>query len=112
MGNYVTSVDLPTITVLAHKRRVLSVVAGDAEQLAFASDSFDVVLASEVVEHLWNPQSFFSEAYRILKAKGYLLIETPEGQEGLRYDSHKHFFTVERLKEMLGKRFDEWKSNA
>ena len=49
MGNYVTSVDLPTITVLAHKRRVLSVVAGDAEQLAFASDSFDVVLASEVV---------------------------------------------------------------
>ena len=43
MGNHVTSVDLPTITILAHKRRVSSVVAGDAEQLAFASNSFDVV---------------------------------------------------------------------
>ena len=106
MGNYVTSVDLPTITVLAHKRRVSSVVAGDAEQLAFASKSFDVVLASEVVEHLWNPHSFFDEAYRVLRAMGYLIIETPEGIEGLRYDSHKYYFTVEVLKQMLDKRFN------
>ena len=55
LGNYVASVDLPTITMLAHKRGVSLVVAGDAEHLAFASDSFDLVLASEVVEHLWNP---------------------------------------------------------
>jgi len=106
MGNHVTSVDLPTITILAHKRRVSSVVAGDAEQLAFASDSFDVVLASEVVEHLWNPHSFFDEAHRVLKANGHLIIETPEGKESLRYDSHKHYFTVEVIKQMLGTRFN------
>ena len=106
MGNHVTSVDLPTIAILAHRRRVSSVVASDAEHLAFAANSFDVVLASEVVEHLWNPHSFFDEVYRVLRAKGHLIIETPEGRESLRYDDHKHYFTVERLKQMLGTRFN------
>jgi 2-polyprenyl-3-methyl-5-hydroxy-6-metoxy-1,4-benzoquinol methylase len=105
MGNYVTSVELPTIATLAQKCGVPSVVAGDAEQLAFASNSFDVVLASEVVEHLWNPHNFFDEAHRVLRAKGHLIMETPEGRESLLYDDHKHYFTVERLKQLLGARF-------
>jgi 2-polyprenyl-3-methyl-5-hydroxy-6-metoxy-1,4-benzoquinol methylase len=105
LGNSVASVDLPTITRLTHKRGVSLVVAGDAEHLAFASGSFDLVLASEVVEHLWNPQSFFEEAYRVLRSEGYLIVETPEGEEGLRYDAHKNYFTVEILQRMLGKRF-------
>ena len=106
MGNYVISVDLPPMTILAHKRRVSSVVTGDAEQLAFVSNSLGIVLASEVVEHLWNPYSFFREAHRVLKANGYLIVETPEGKESLRYDSHKHFFTVERLEQMLAASFN------
>lgn len=105
MGNNVTSIDLPTITRVAHKLHVSSVVSGDAEKLAFAEGSFDVVLASEVVEHLWNPESFLQEAYRVLKPKGYLIVETPEGKEGLRYDAHKHYFTVEILQHMLGSKF-------
>jgi 2-polyprenyl-3-methyl-5-hydroxy-6-metoxy-1,4-benzoquinol methylase len=105
MGNDVTCADLPTITSLAHKRRVLLVVATDAEQLAFASNSFDVVLASEVVEHLWNPRVFFEEAYRVLKANGHLIIAVPEGREGLRWDAHIQHFTLEGLKQMLGTRF-------
>ncbi|HEX9862705.1 MAG TPA: class I SAM-dependent methyltransferase, partial [Candidatus Bathyarchaeia archaeon] len=105
LGNHVTSVDLPTITILAQKRGVSLVVAGDAEHLAFASDSFDLVLASEVVEHLWHPQSFFAEAYRVLKAEGYLIVETPEGKASLRYDAHKNYFTVEILQRMLDGKF-------
>ncbi len=105
LGNSVASVDLPTITMLAHKRRVSSVVAGDAEHLAFAANSFDVVLASEVVEHLWAPQSFFDEAYRVLRAEGYLIVETPEGKASLRYDAHKNYFTVEIIEHMVGKKF-------
>lgn len=105
MGNYVTSVELPTIATVARKCGVPSVVAGDAEELAFSSDSFDVVLASEVIEHLWKPQNFLDEAHRVLRRDGYLIIETPEGKESLHYDSHKHYFTVERLKHLLGARF-------
>jgi 2-polyprenyl-3-methyl-5-hydroxy-6-metoxy-1,4-benzoquinol methylase len=104
-GNNVTSFDLPTITPLAQKRHVSLVLSGDAEKLAFTSETFDVVLASEVVEHLWNPQSFLDEAYRVLKPKGHLILETPEGPEGLRYDAHKNYFTVEIFKHMLDKKF-------
>ncbi|MBA7669635.1 hypothetical protein ES703_77767 [subsurface metagenome] len=57
------------------------------------------------MEHLWNPHSFFDEAYRVLKADGHLIMSTPAGIEGLRYDSHKHYFTVEILKQLLGARF-------
>jgi 2-polyprenyl-3-methyl-5-hydroxy-6-metoxy-1,4-benzoquinol methylase len=81
-------------------------VTSDAEQLAFASNSFDVVIALEVLEHLWNPSTFLDEAYRILKANGHLIIEVPEGKEGLRWDSHIQYFTLEGLKQMPGTRFD------
>jgi 2-polyprenyl-3-methyl-5-hydroxy-6-metoxy-1,4-benzoquinol methylase len=105
MGNYVTSLELPGIANIAQICQVPSVVAGDAEQLSFASNSFDVVLASEMVEHLWKPQSFLDEVYRILRNNGYFIVETPEGEGGLCYDSHKNYFTVERIKQMLGARF-------
>jgi 2-polyprenyl-3-methyl-5-hydroxy-6-metoxy-1,4-benzoquinol methylase len=106
MGHHVTCADLPTITSIVHKRRVLSVVASDAEHLAFAENSFDVVLASEVLEHLWNPNDFLDEAHRILRANGHCIIEVPEGRESLRWDSHIQVFTMEGLKKMPGTRFD------
>jgi ubiquinone/menaquinone biosynthesis C-methylase UbiE len=101
----VASVDLPTITMMCHKRKVSMVSSGDAEHLAFADGVFDLVLASEVVEHLWNPQAFFDEAYRILKANGWLIIETPEGKESLRYDAHKNWFDEDVVLQMVGKEF-------
>ena len=104
MGHYVVSIELPTIAAIAHRCGVPSVVAGDAEHLTFASNSFDLVIASEVLEHLWNPHNFFDEAYRVLRANGYLIIETPEGRKVV-YDTHKYYFTVEGLKQMLGARF-------
>lgn len=105
MGNQVTAIELPGVANLARMCQVPSVLAGDAEKLAFASESFDVVLAVEVVEHMWNPQDFLNEAHRVLKPDGYLIVETPEGEAGLNYDSHRHFFTVERIKQMIGERF-------
>jgi 2-polyprenyl-3-methyl-5-hydroxy-6-metoxy-1,4-benzoquinol methylase len=105
MGNEVVSIELPKIAAIAHKCGVPTVVANDAEHLTFASNSFDLVIASEVLEHLWNPQNFFDEAYRVLKAKGYLIIETPEGKGSLLYDDHKNYFTVESVKQTLGSRF-------
>ena len=105
MGHNVVSVELPIVAAQAKKYSIPQLVIGDAEQLAFPVSSFDVVLASEVIEHLWHPQSFLDEAYRVLKADGCLIIETPEGEKGLNYDSHRHYFTVERIKQMLKDRF-------
>ena len=104
-GNMVTSVDLPSVAGRVHKCEGLLASAGDAERLPFTSDVFDVVLASEIVEHLWDPNNFFDEAYRVLNTGGHLIISTPDGIEGLRYDSHKNYFTVEHLTRLLDNRF-------
>jgi 2-polyprenyl-3-methyl-5-hydroxy-6-metoxy-1,4-benzoquinol methylase len=105
MGHYVAAVDLPTVATSAHKCNVSSIMAGDAETLAFADATFDVIIASEVLEHMWAPETFINEAYRTLKPQGYLIIETPEGLAGLNYDSHMNFYTVDKLEKMLAPRF-------
>lgn len=105
MGNNVVSIDLPEIVVLSHGNTALSLMSGDAEHLAFAPESFDAVLALDVLDHLWKPQSFLNEAYRVLKPKTLLMVSAPEGERGLDYDAHKNFFTVESIKQMTGGRF-------
>jgi 2-polyprenyl-3-methyl-5-hydroxy-6-metoxy-1,4-benzoquinol methylase len=105
MGHSVTCVELANVAPLTRRCGVESVVGGDAENLAFAGEGFDLVLASEVVEHLWSPRNFFVEAFRVLKPGGYLILSTPEGKLGLSYDSHKHYFTLESLKQMVDPNF-------
>jgi len=47
------------------------------ENLVFDDDTFDVVLATEVIEHLENPFHFIREALRILNSDGVLIFTTP-----------------------------------
>lgn len=50
---------------------------GDAESLPFKDEIFDVIVAGELIEHLFNPTRFLRDCYRILKDKGILIITTP-----------------------------------
>lgn len=45
--------------------------------LNFKNKEFNIVYAGELIEHLYNPDLFLSEANRILKDKGVLIITTP-----------------------------------
>lgn len=42
----------------------------------FRSTFFDVVVADQVIEHLWDLDNFVSEIKRVLKRGGYLVIST------------------------------------
>lgn len=46
----------------------------DGENMDFASESFDVVLAIDVLEHISNLHKILREVYRILKVGGCLVI--------------------------------------
>ncbi len=45
--------------------------------LPFEEGQFDVVIATEVIEHLPNHSAFLSEATRILKPNGHLILTSP-----------------------------------
>ena len=53
--------------------------AGDSNNLFFNSNSFDIVICLEVLEHLQVPKKAIDEIYRVLKPGGYAIISTPSG---------------------------------
>lgn len=52
-------------------------VKGNIAQLPFKNDSFDLITANMVVEHLGSPDEQFQEISRIMKPKGLFLFHTP-----------------------------------
>ena len=56
-------------------------VFGDVEKdlspHPFKIGSFDIVLSTEVVEHLYQPSKLIQNAFRLLKPSGHFIISTP-----------------------------------
>jgi ubiquinone/menaquinone biosynthesis C-methylase UbiE len=86
-------------------------VFADGQCLPFASNSFDTVILMDVLEHLPAPDLAISEAWRILKPGGILLIQVPFlyplhdqphdfqrwSKQGLQVLLTKHFFTLNSM---------------
>lgn len=52
-------------------------LSGDLSSLPIADESVDLILCSEVLEHIEHPPSAIEEITRILKPNGYAVITTP-----------------------------------
>lgn len=52
-------------------------VAAEGERLPFADHSFDVVVMSDMLEHVNNDESTIREAMRVLRPQGLILISLP-----------------------------------
>ena len=50
---------------------------GDASNIPFSANSFDVVLMVDLLEHTSSPQLIVNEIFRILKPCGKVLVATP-----------------------------------
>jgi len=49
----------------------------DKDKIPFEDNFFDVVIAGETIEHIFDTDFFLDEIYRLLKSEGYFLISTP-----------------------------------
>lgn len=65
--------------VLSRARKQLGNIflQGDAQNPAIKNEGVDVILCSEVLEHLPDAQKVISEAHRILRPGGVLFLTTP-----------------------------------
>jgi ubiquinone/menaquinone biosynthesis C-methylase UbiE len=62
---------------LRKHRTIDQKVFAHLQRLPFASESFDVITANMVVEHLSTPDEVLREAYRILRPGGLFIFHTP-----------------------------------
>lgn len=77
-GHHVVGVDWAAGPLKKAAERGLTLVRGSLDAgLPFASGSVDVVILSEVVEHLVDTDGGLAELYRVLRPGGHLLLSTP-----------------------------------
>ncbi|HDY90001.1 MAG TPA: class I SAM-dependent methyltransferase [bacterium] len=62
---------------LRNKNLDFPFVQGDIYRLPYEDNSFDAVVASEILEHLEKPQDALGEVARIVRPGGYFIVSTP-----------------------------------
>lgn len=59
------------------KQRGINVQQADLNDIfPFKNESIDVLIANQVIEHLYNTNNFIGEIYRVLRRGGYAVIST------------------------------------
>jgi 2-polyprenyl-3-methyl-5-hydroxy-6-metoxy-1,4-benzoquinol methylase len=81
LGWDVTALDASEEAVGATRRRGLRVVRGDVRQLPFRDGQFDLVLSTDVWEHVADERQVADEAHRVLRPGGSLFVAVPCGMD-------------------------------
>lgn len=77
-GCVALDIETDRLILLRKKNPDIRGIAANGEKgLPFKANVFDVIIASEVLEHLNHPEKFFEEVTRVLKEDGILIITTP-----------------------------------
>jgi SAM-dependent methyltransferase len=83
----------PDAVQICRDKGFASVQQGSICNLPFSSESFDLVLATDVIEHVQDDVVALREIYRVLRPGGYVLITVPAFQSlwGLQDEVARHF---------------------
>jgi SAM-dependent methyltransferase len=86
-------------------------VVGDGHHLPFASDSFDVVWLSAVLEHVRKPWLVAEQIYEVLKPGGVVLVSVPFIQKRHGSPNDYYRYTADGLRSVFD-RFEELEAGA
>lgn len=92
----------------ARRSNVAEVIFGDMTDSHLPSESFDVVISVEVLEHVEADDQFVSEVSRVLRPGGAFFMTTPNGDwVANKNPDHKRHYTKADLTLLLKRHFDE-----
>lgn len=76
-----------------------AVMQGNIENAAFPESAFDIIVFSDVLEHVRNPKSFLSSVHRCLRPGGLVFIVTPSTDSWSRALMRSHWmeYKIEHL---------------
>ena len=80
LGHKVTSVEYSDLGVELQKVKGIRVLQADARNLPLPSNSVDLVVCLDVIEHIAEENEVVSEIFRVLKHQGNFIISVPEGK--------------------------------
>lgn len=77
-------------------------ICGNCYNLPFSNDTFDLVFACEIIEHVEQPKRLVEEALRVAKPGGYIAISTPQNRSGEKPLNPHHLFeyTLQEFEEV------------
>ena len=104
-GFQATGVDISQEAIQLCHKKGLKASCMDAVALSFPDQSFDCVLASDVLEHIENDKAALAEWFRILKPGGTLILGVPAFMflysEHDVYNQHKRRYTLGQVQACL-----------
>ena len=118
-GGRLFGVDISELAAREAAGKGVPVAVADAEGgLPFKDGSFDLVICSEVLEHLFSPERALDEIRRVLKPTGRLIVSVPNmgyirkrillllGRSPLEpeYPAHIRFWTLQSFRALLERR--------
>lgn len=114
LGWKVEGVEIDPVAVKAAEAMGLTVREGTLIQQAYPENTFDAIVMSHVIEHVYQPEAFLIECYRILKPGGTLVVLTPnasgwiqrqyhEANFALDPPRHLHYFTFQSMRSLIRK---------
>lgn len=112
-GHKVIGIEYSNVALREYSNKGYNCIqANIAVNLPFLENVFDVVFASEVIEHIYDTDLLLEEAYRVLKSGGVIILSTPNSSfwvykllfvigktvNDLQHPGHVRFFTKELIK--------------
>jgi len=88
-----------------HGAEGVTTLCGDGTTLPVASESFDMVCSSHLIEHFTAPEHHVREVSRVLKPGGSAFFLTPNAPADFENPYHVYLFEPEELRSMLGRHF-------
>ena len=103
LGLDVVGVDISSEAIDFNNALDVKVCDVENESLPFDDNTFDIIYSKSFIEHLYYPERFLDEAYRVLKPNGLLLTLTPDWESNYKkyFDdfTHRTAFTKPALED-------------